>query len=877
MKVALLFVPMKSQEKTMKAQFEAYEFDARKRSTRMVMLLAAAFMWLGSGIDFMVDPDLAQKFFFCRMIAVGLLLVGWFISERIEQQWLLRLVAHIWVLIPVFAVEWMIYQARDPDSSYYGGINHGGINLLIVGVALLMRWRVRDSVLNVTICVSSFIMVTYYSELTQRGGVIPSYFVLVTGIIAVMATYFYNAARFREFCLLREIQETNSQLRAADETKARFFANISHELRTPLTLILGPLENLRRHKEYSKDRLIIEHVDMIEDNAMRLLRLINDILDLVKFDSRESLPTPEMIDVEDFINGLTKNLKPIAELKNITLSYRCDTVSQKTVWLDRNRLEKIVLNLAVNALKFTTADGFITIKAETKDGNLTLAIADTGEGMDEEALSNIFVRFWQADMSAKRKHRGAGIGLALVKSLTESMNGKISVESELGKGSEFTVVIPAPEEDTMIEQESQKVDFDVIEQFNEQAKYKGIIIAAGDRQSRPEPEGADVMSGHRKRILVAEDEDSMRAFVIRQLENYDVIEARDGEEAYALAHETKPDLMILDYMMPKLDGIELTARLRGDDATARIPIILVTAQAGETAKLLALEAGVNDFLTKPFSSIELIARSNNLLLGSEFETKLAENNVYLKAAYGQLQDKEAILVQTEKLSSLGRMSAGIVHEVNNPLNYAQTALYALKSFEGQIAEEDREDYLDVLGDAREGVARVVGIVSGLRSFTRGDTVEMSDIVLSDVIASAYKLSGDSMVGINYIADVPSDLVIQGNEIQLCQLFVNMFQNSIRAIQVKDEKKNDSEIKVVASLSDDNQAVVKIRDNGCGISKEDIKRIFDPFFTKNDVGEGLGLGLSITYKIIDQHGAKIDVDSELGKFTEFTLYFSQNDK
>jgi signal transduction histidine kinase len=856
----------------MRAQFEAYEFGPRKRSIRTVMVLAAAFMWLGSGIDVMVYPHLAERFFFCRLIAATLLLVGWFVSASVKQQWLLRLVAHIWVLVPLVAFEWMIYEARDPASSYYGGVN-----LLIVGVALLMRWRVRDSLLHAMICVSSFVALMYFLGLTYRGGVIPSYFVLVTGVIAVMATYFYDAGRFREFCLLREIQDANRQLRAADETKARFFANISHELRTPLTLILGPLENLRMHKKYKKDRLIIEHVDMIEDNAMRLLRLINDILDLVKLDSEESPPSPEVIDVEDFINRLSKNLKPIAELKNITLSCRCDTVDQDAVWLDRDRLEKIVLNLAVNAVKFTSSGGIITLGAETKEGSLTLSVGDTGEGMDEEALANIFVRFWQADMSAKRKHRGAGIGLALVKSLTESMNGKISVESELGKGAEFTVVLPAPKPDEAITEEPQKLDFDVLEQFNEQAKYRGLITTSGDRQSSPESDRYVVTSGGRKRILVAEDEDSMRAFVVRQLDQYDIIEARDGEEAYALALETKPDLMILDFMMPKLDGIELTARLRGDATTARIPIILVTAQAGETARLMALEAGVNDFLTKPFSSVELIARASNLLLGGEFEAQLAENNVYLEAAYGQLKDQEAILVQTEKLSSLGRMSAGIVHENNNPLNYTQTALYALKSFERQIDEEDREDYLEVLGDAREGVARVVGIVSGLRSFTRGDAVLMSDVVLSDVIESACKLSGDAMVAINYKSDVSPDLIIHGNEIQLCQLFVNMFQNAIRAIQVQDEKKKDSEIKVVASLTDDNRVIVKIRDSGCGISKEDIIRIFDPFFTKNDVGEGMGLGLSITYRIIDQHGATIEVDSEVGKFTEFTLYFPQKDK
>ena len=362
----------------------------------------------------------------------------------------------------------------------------------------------------------------------------------------------------------------------------------------------------------------------------------------------------------------------------------------------------------------------------------------------------------------------------------------------------------------------------------------------------------------------------MRAFIVRQLDGYEVIEAQDGAEALSLASQVQPDLMILDYMMPEYDGVELTTKLRSDPNTARIPIILVTAQAGETARLSALEAGVNDFLTKPFSSVELLARVKNLLSSSEFEAQLAENNVYLEAAYGQLKEQGAILVQTEKLSSLGRMSAGIVHEINNPLNYTNTALYALKSFERQLPEEEREDFLDVLSDAREGVGRVVDIVKGLRSFTRGDAASMEDVVLAEVVESARKLFESSMPGIDFDASVPSELVIHGNEVQLCQLFVNMFQNAARAIQVHDGE--ESKISVTGEACDDHQIVVKIRDTGCGISKEDIERIFDPFFTKNDVGEGMGLGLSITYRIADQHGAKIEVDSQLGEFTEFEIYF-----
>lgn len=836
------------------------------------MVLAAVFMWLGSGVDVLVYPNHAKEFFICRMLAVLLLLGGWVLMGMVKRQCVLCVMTHLLVLIPVFSIEWMIYEAKDPASSYYGGVN-----IVLVGLALLMRWRLSDSVLHASICVGSFIILMYSSGLTYRGGLIPSYFVLIAGVIAVLATYFSSASRFREFKLLKEIQETNRQLKAIDETKTRFFANISHELRTPLTLILGPLENLRRYKKCQQDTLVMEHLDIMEDNSMRLLRLINDILDLVKLDSGESMIRPESIDVEDFIIGLTNNLRPIASLKNINMSSQCDLRDQRRVWMDRDRLEKVVLNLAVNAVKFTPSGGSITLGVATDDGNLVLTVDDTGEGMDDEALSNVFVRFWQADMSAKRKHRGAGIGLALVKSLIESMEGEISVKSQIGKGTKFTVVIPAPEPDEGASVIVRNEERDVLEKFNEQAKLRGVIQASSQKLGMSDrkigrDDSTENSANQRKRILVAEDEDAVRTFIVRQLEDYEVIEARNGDEAWAIAREVVPDLMILDYMMPGLDGIELTAQFRAEEMTARIPIILVTAQAGEAVRLSALDTGVNDFLTKPFSSVELLARVKNLLSNSEFETQLAENHVYLQAAHNQLKEQGSLLLQTEKLSSLGRMSAGIVHEINNPLNYTQTALYALKTFERQLPEEDREDYLDVLGDAKEGVDRVVGIVRGLRSFTRGDAATMSEVLLADVVESARKLSHPAMKGVEFRAEIVSEFVVLGNEIQLCQLFVNMLQNATRAIQVKDDQKEPPEISIVAESFEDDQVLVKIRDNGCGISQEDIERIFDPFFTKNDVGEGMGLGLSITYRILDQHQARIEVDSRLGEFTEFSLYF-----
>ncbi len=859
--------------------FNQSESQLRRENCMKAALFAAIFMLVGSLLDAVVYPDLVSRFLSIRCLAAALLLMGGWIVLYVKRSRLARILTHVLVLIPVVSIEMMIIEAHDAHSSYYGGIN-----LVLVGAALLLCWRVRDAILNVALCFVSFVFVMGRSGVSYQEGFIPSYFVFVTGAIAVLATYFYSTSRFREFVLKTRLEETNQKLKSIDETKSRFFANLSHELRTPLTLILGPAENLRANKKIHGDPILEEHLDTIKENGYRLLRLINDILDLVKLDSGESPPRPEVVNVSDFINGLASNLRQVATLKGVDLSCHCGDSKRENVWLDRDRLEKIILNLAVNAVKFTPTGGSIVLSADRVGEDLMLTVTDTGEGMSEEDVSNVFVRFWQADMSARRKHRGAGIGLSLVKSLTESMDGKVSVESELGKGTTFRVQIPAPEplEGNEIH-DGKAVAIDVLERFNEQARLgaddpgmssDGHEGAEGG--SLVEEQGIDRPEGGKKRVLVADDEAAMRKFIVRQLTDYEVVQAADGGAAWKLAQSTQPDLIILDLMMPEMDGIEVTRKIRESANLARIPIILITAQASEAPRLEALEAGVNDFISKPFSTVELGVRAENLLTSSAFEVKLGENNVQLEAAYGQLKEQGSLLVQAEKLSSLGRMSAGIVHEVNNPLNYTKTALHALKTFQSSINEKEREDFIDVLSDAQEGVQRVIGIVTDLRAFTRGDTTLMTELALEEVIESARRLCSSSLSGIDFEVDLNEQLVIHGNEGQLCQLFVNLLSNSVRAIEVKADSLVRGEIRIRARKRSDGGTVITVRDNGCGIDPDDVNHIFEPFFTKNDVGEGMGLGLSICHRILRQHNAEASVASELGVYTEFLLHFLAED-
>lgn len=872
---------MTVEQKQLRELFERSEAKLRRDNCMKAAIFAAVFMLVGSLLDAVVYPDLLGRFLNIRMASAVLLIGGGWLVLKSNHELLSRSLTHLLVLIPVVSIDLMIIIAGDQHSAYYGGIN-----LVLVGSALLLNWRVKDSVISVTLCFVTFVVTMGLTQVTYTQAFIPSYFVFVTGAISILASAFYSSIRFREFQLIRTLGQTNEKLKAIDETKSQFFANLSHELRTPLTLILGPTENLRQNAAISGDPLMEEHLDTIEDNGYRLLRLINDILDLVKLDSGESPPRPETVNLPEFINGLTSNLRPVASLKGIDISCRCNAPGRENVWIDRDRLEKIILNLAVNAVKFTGKGGSVEIAADVEEENLHLWVKDTGEGMSEEDSKNVFVRFWQADMSARRKHRGAGIGLSLVKSLVDSMDGSISVESKLGEGTSFHVYLSAlsPEKEGQGDSYDKKAGGDVLERFNEAARSRHVSNAVISVETLEEAEAeeveavaktaraAELPGSGKKRVLIADDEEAMRKFIVRQLKDYEVVQASDGRQAWRLANELQPDLVILDLMMPGLDGIEVARKLRQSEGLSRVPIILITAQASEAPRLEALEAGVNDFISKPFSTVELTVRARNLLDSSEFEVMLAENNVQLEEAYKQLKEQESLLVQSEKLSSLGQMSAGIVHEVNNPLNYAKTALHALKTFDRNLDEDSREDYLEVLADAREGVERVIGIVTDLRAFTRGDETLMEEVKLHQVLESARRLASADLSGIDFRDEVPADLEIHGNEGQLCQLFVNFFQNAARAIEVKEAGDEQGLVVVTATKVEEGGVAVVVHDNGCGISEEDQKLMFDPFFTKNDVGEGMGLGLSICHRILKQHRAKIRVDSKVGEFTALHIDF-----
>lgn len=858
--------------------FRDYEQGVLVDNAKRAAVLAALFMFVGTVLDWVVFPQLGWRILLVRAVCTLMLCLVFFglghMHRLAAPRWMVQVIA----LLPMVSMCWMIAVTGGGDSVYYAGLN-----LVLVGLLVVLRWSFWNSVGMTLACFTGYLLSVALAghDANPRLLFNNCYFLFVTSVFVVVGSYFYERLRLREFALRREVEHSrarlerqNQQLSELDEAKTRFFANVSHELRTPLTIMLGVAEKLRRAADPLGDPQQAELVEVLDENGLRLLKLIDDLLDLVRFDSGAAVVRREPTELEPLIGGLVRSLRHLADENGVALLSNAECDGGRLL-LDRDKLEKIVFNLVMNAVKFTPSGGTVEVGACVAGGELVLEVEDTGVGIEEAKLGQVFDRFWQVDTSATRKFQGAGLGLALVRSLTEAMGGTIGVASRVGHGTKFTIRMPVEAAGADAAQPAGEEADNVVARLHRKAAFDTRRAQPPQAMPVVVPRIGVAPGGARPRVLIADDEPDMRRFLALTLAEVDLVEAEDGLQALELAKQHEPALVLLDHMMPEMDGVEVCRRLREHHALRETPIVILTARADERTKLDALAAGASDFLTKPFSSAELSLRIENQLMLSRVRRELAAANRELQAALDQLKENEVLLIRNEKLSALGQMSAGIIHEINNPLNYSRAGLHALETFQRGLPADDRAEYGEVLADVREGIERVAQIVTDLRRFTR-DTGHYDDRVeLRAVVDQAARLLGHQLGDVIQLdARVPAEAVVRGNHNQLVQVLINLLQNSIDGIRerVGGEGGPAGRIEVCSRLSDRGAWDLTVWDNGIGIPHDRLNKIFDPFFTSKDVGKGMGLGLSISHHILQRHGAVVEVDSRPGEWTRFRVVF-----
>jgi len=388
-----------------------------------------------------------------------------------------------------------------------------------------------------------------------------------------------------------------------DRMKSRFFANISHEFRTPLTLILGPAEKILSK---SSDKDITKEASFIKRNSKRLLQLVNQLLDLSKLDSGKLKLETSLGNIVTFVKGAALSFESLSESKDIMLKIKSSS-DLIEVYFDREKMMKIMSNLLSNAFKFTPERGkvFIIIN-EKSDDTVEIKIRNTGIGIEKGELPKLFDRFYQVDSTHTKEHEGTGIGLSLTKELVELHHGRITVESEVGKWTEFIVNLPFGRE---------HLKEDEIITPDETIDQKETHVWVEEYYDSEVNDKTDVVEDESKTVvLIIEDNYDMREYIKESLkDSYVIEEAVNGEQGVRFAEKTIPDLIISDLMMPKIDGNELTRILKNDERTSHIPIIILTAKSGQENKIEGLETGADDYLTKPFDLKELRVRVENLI------------------------------------------------------------------------------------------------------------------------------------------------------------------------------------------------------------------------------------------------------------------------
>jgi len=858
--------------------FLANERQVRIDTGRLACALVFVLMPLGTTLDYFVYPQLWSEFLRLRLLCSVLIVGVWLLHSTPLARKHYPVVGMLIVILPVLFMSWMIYRTQGAASPYYAGLN-----LVLLAVSAVGHWSMMETYFAVGSVLLLYLLHIGAHAVTSREPVNTGilfnnvYFIVLTGVIVISGNYIFNRLRRREFALRfeldksrRQLEETNRKLMELDQIKSRFFANISHELRTPLTLLLAPLETLLHRPTEPLPQQSRQLLSTMHTHGMRLLKLINDLLELVRLESGKTELKPEPVGVADFVQGLASSVGHLAADKQIQLQTHLGP-GLGCVMADRDKLEKVLLNLVLNALKFTPAGGQVELSATRQADQLVFTVQDNGPGIAAEQLPYVFDRFWQADGSSSRKHPGTGIGLALVKELTELMGGKVSVQSQQGQGARFTVQLPYVPADAPPAQPVPQASGSAADWLAD--LYRRAELFPAWTASKDSPQVAAPSTGDsRPSVLIAEDEPDMRRFLRSQLEaHYQVIEASDGHQAVELARRHQPDLVLLDLMMPEKDGLQVCREIRGHGPTQNVPIVLLTARADEETKLAALSAGASDFLAKPFSTTELHVRIKNLVESYAYQKRLAQQNRVLERTLHQLRQTQAQLVQSEKLASLGRLSAGIIHEINNPLNFARTGLYVLRQKLGTLAEDRRGEYAETLSDVEEGLHRMQAIVSDLRTFAHPDNGGTEDVPVAEAVSIALRFTSNQWKGrVRVEQAVPADLVVRANRSRLIQVLVNLIQNALDALQTKTFSPPEEPTLSITSSLDGDRCVLRVRDNGPGIRPEHQDKVFDPFFTTKDVGQGLGLGLSLCYSIVQEFGGQISFRTEPGQFCEFTL-------
>ncbi|RKH43947.1 hybrid sensor histidine kinase/response regulator [Corallococcus llansteffanensis] len=669
------------------------------------------------------------------------------------------------------------------------------------------------------------------------------------------------AVALRNARAYEEERQRAEQLAELDRAKTAFFHNISHEFRTPLTLMMGPLEDVLAQAQVTEAAR--RDLEVVHRNAGRLLRLVNTLLDFSRLEAGRSDSRFEPIDLAALTQDLASNFRSAVERTGLGFTVDCAPLPEP-VYVDPRMWEKVVFNLLSNALKFTFA-GSIAVRLTAGDGDVVLRVSDTGTGIPAGELPHLFERFHRVRNARSRTHEGTGIGLALVRELVALHGGDVRVESREGEGTTFTVHLPRglghlPSERILAPREEEPPSQGARPFLQEVERWADVepeppvttVSVPGVGAESGMKSGAEAP---RQRVLVADDNVDMREYVARVLSpSFDVMLAADGQSALDAARANPPDLVLTDVMMPRLGGFGLLRALRESPATRAIPVVMLSARAGEEAAVEGLEAGADDYLVKPFSARELVARVRSMLELARMRRDSLRQELVAASLRERLQARDDFLAVAS-------------HELKTPL--AAFRLH-LERLERGLGDEARNRVQSPLASAGRQVQRLHALMETLLDVSQLTTgrlaLDLNDVDLTTVVGDAVARLRDEVerLGVKVTLEAAAPLVGRYDRLRIDQVVTNLLANAAKYGQGR-----PIEVRVAAQ---EGTARVTVRDEGIGISAEDRARIFERFeraVPGRNYG-GLGLGLWIARQVVEAHGGRISVDSAPGAGATFVV-------
>ncbi|HYS08330.1 MAG TPA: ATP-binding protein [Myxococcales bacterium] len=859
---------MTPHQRELDLRWAAWLQEQNRRGTRVVLWIVLALYPAFGVLDYLLAPASALPMLWgtrmvitaatCAMFAV----LRMKIFERFYDS-----ISSGYMVIIAFGIVLMTVTMGGLSSHYYAGLS-----LVSVGTGLLFVWPPRIVLATHLSIILSFVLVNLLSTLDQDVPVAISNlaFLSATAIITGTGQFVLYRSQHKQVMNQIALEETKAslekahgELKALDSFKSQLFANITHEFKTPLAMLLAPLELILQDEMGELTSAQRTTFESMFRSGLKLLKMIGDLLDLSRLEESQLRLKVAEHDLAEYLKGLVAQVQPLAQRKGIELALEVEP-GACLVFCDIERIERVFMNLISNATKFTPTGGHVKVRLRSEGAHATVLVEDDGPGFPPEKAEHIFQRFYQVDMGGTRRYGGTGIGLALAKEIVELHGGRIHAESSAG--AKFTVELPRDRDHFLPEVLDRRGSTREIPE-GQRATDRGVLDFAVQMSLLDEYRLLEVHEATERRVSLRDSDEDQKAHlalvvddtpdIIRLVHNslrahFKVISAEDGLKGLEMALRERPSLIIADLMMPGIDGLELTRRLRGSDETRHIPILMLTAKGDLEDRVAGLETGVSAYLAKPFSPRELLTTARALV---------------------QAQETTADIVLTQRMDSLEIVAGGLAHEINNPLNYLKNALAKVKMdadavFLGKVAPDDlprvEKRVRELFDIAESGIKRIAATVELMSSYSKAGysrQIRPHDVfaAIREVVSMVLPATGRA---------VQVDMELTGDGMLECvpeefnQVLSNLVQNAIEAAP-----EAGGQVRLRAYREDEN-LVISVKDNGPGVRSEDIQRIFTPFFTTKGPGRGMGMGLTIAWRVTQSLGGTLEVRPGLG--AEFVI-------